>query len=218
MTRGGIAFPLPPSAPRTSVTASSWSPLPTPRGSDANHGRRTTPRGTTNGRLLDEELFDLLPTIRASDGGHGMLGGRQSEGRNPKMEHVLVDLLPTPTATDYGTNQSPSPNAAVRPSLDGELRLLPTITATDVKSNRSSTGPNRHAGASMADVEEEWGLRSPGDASSPPSDAGKRSTGLRRNPSFREWLMGAPEAWTDPASPLSATEFSSTPDATSESS
>ena len=28
------------------------------------------------------------------------------------------------------------------------------------------------------------------------------------NPSFVEWMMGAPDGWSDPDCPLSATEFS----------
>lgn len=44
-------------------------------------------------------------------------------------------------------------------------------------------------------------------STSPPSDAGKRSTALRLSPSFVEWMLGAPAGWSDPACPLSATEF-----------
>ena len=32
------------------------------------------------------------------------------------------------------------------------------------------------------------------------------------NPSFVEWMMGAPDGWSDPDCPLSATEFSSKQD------
>lgn len=42
-----------------------------------------------------------------------------------------VRLLPTPSATEYGNNQSPSAGAAVRPSLDGLVKLLPTPNAAD---------------------------------------------------------------------------------------
>lgn len=35
-------------------------------------------------------------------------------------------VLPTPTATPYGNNQSDSPGAAVRPSLEGVVQMLPT--------------------------------------------------------------------------------------------
>lgn len=38
-------------------------------------------------------------------------------------------VLPTPTASRYGSNQSDSPGAAVRPSLDAIAQLLPTPTA-----------------------------------------------------------------------------------------
>ena len=47
--------------------------------------------------------------------------------------------LPTPTATPYGSNQSNSPGAAVRPSLEGVARnLLPTPRTTDMN------GPGAH--------------------------------------------------------------------------
>lgn len=39
-------------------------------------------------------------------------------------------MFPTPTASAYGSNQSPSAGAAVRPSLEGVVQLLPTPTAS----------------------------------------------------------------------------------------
>lgn len=48
-------------------------------------------------------------------------------------------MLPTPTATQYGSNQSSSPGAAVRPSLDGVVRMLPTPRASD----GAKGGPNQ---------------------------------------------------------------------------
>ena len=42
-----------------------------------------------------------------------------------------LTLLPTPTATPYGSNQSMSPGAAVRPSLDGIIQLLTTPRSSD---------------------------------------------------------------------------------------
>ena len=42
-----------------------------------------------------------------------------------------LTLLSTPTATPYGSNQSASPGAAVRPSLDGIVQLLPTPRSSD---------------------------------------------------------------------------------------
>lgn len=52
-------------------------------------------------------------------------------------------LLPTPTATPYGNNQSPSPNAAVRPSLDSRARLLPTPTVADADGTHATRGGDR---------------------------------------------------------------------------
>lgn len=66
-------------------------------------------------------------------------------------------LLPTPTAARYGNNQSPSPGAAVRPSLDSITALLPTpITsdsqggARDLPERRTANGPDH--GPRLRDV------------------------------------------------------------------
>jgi hypothetical protein len=51
---------------------------------------------------------------------------------------------------------------------------------------------------------------STGASTNPPSDAGNEPSDDRRlSPWFVEWMMGAPEGWSDPDCPLSATEFSS---------
>jgi hypothetical protein len=66
-----------------------------------------------------------LPTPCARDG----KGRGYQRGLPDLLEHNPT-LLPTPTATPYGSNQSPSPGAAVRPSLAGLApALLPTPTA-----------------------------------------------------------------------------------------
>jgi DNA (cytosine-5)-methyltransferase 1 len=53
-------------------------------------------------------------------------------------------MLPTPTATPYGNNQSPSADAAVRPSLDSLAKLLPTPRASDgEKGGPNQGGPNQ---------------------------------------------------------------------------
>jgi hypothetical protein len=49
-------------------------------------------------------------------------------------------LLPMPTAEPYGSNQSPSPGAAVRPSLD---RLFQTPSAADALGGHLSRGGDR---------------------------------------------------------------------------
>lgn len=59
-------------------------------------------------------------------------------------------------------------------------------------------------------------IQSTGESTNPPSDAGKKPSGAPRlSPWFVEWMMGAPEGWTDPDCPLSAMEFSSKPDGSS---
>lgn len=55
----------------------------------------------------------LLPTPRASD-----TNGPGQHGAGGLDLRTTVSLLPTPTATPYGNNQSDSPGAAVRPSLN----------------------------------------------------------------------------------------------------
>lgn len=46
-------------------------------------------------------------------------------------ELATIDLLPTPAASRSGNNHSPSPGAAVRPSLDSITELLPTPSVAD---------------------------------------------------------------------------------------
>jgi hypothetical protein len=124
--------------PRTDGSGSSSSPgllLPTP----------TTEPMTGNGhaRNLGREA-QLLPTPDAYEGSRG--GSQHPEkrkagGHSPYLASVVEwALLPTPTAVPYGNNQSPSPGAAVRPSLDQLApQLLPTPKATD----GTKGGPNQ---------------------------------------------------------------------------
>jgi hypothetical protein len=217
MTRGGIAFPLRPSAPRTSVTASSWS-LRTPNQADASGGMQDGAIRRAGGHQvnLDDQLLEMLPTIRHTDALTGPNGGRQRADFSPRMDHALIDLLPTPTAKDAANarnkTSSRQPDSqhhsgTTLPDVEHEWQLLPTPMQADAE-RRSATYGN---GSQTLDG-------SLGASTPPQSTAGKKPLGLRRNPSFREWLMGAPEGWTDPASQLSATEFSSKPPATSASS
>jgi site-specific DNA-cytosine methylase len=97
------------------------------------------------------------------------------------------------------------------------LKLLPTPTEGDSRNSRNSTansgqGSTGNSGTTLSDVAYEWS----GASTSPQSDAGKQSTGLRLNPSFVEWMMGTPSCgecglgWTDPDCPHSATAYTST--------
>jgi DNA (cytosine-5)-methyltransferase 1 len=125
------------------------------------------------------------------------------------MLSQALKLLPTPAATDYGSNQSPSDGAALHPSLPALVKLLPTPTEGDSTNSRSSTAPARPEGSTykpgvtLSDVAYEWS----GGRMARRSGAGKQSTDLRLSPSFVEWMIGAPQGWSDPDCPLSATEF-----------
>jgi DNA (cytosine-5)-methyltransferase 1 len=87
-----------------------------------------------------------------------------------------VALLPTPTATRAGHNQSPSPGAAIRPSLDTLVR------------EHTDWGPYAAAIARWESV-----LGRPGP---PPTITGARG-GRKLNPDLTDWLMGWPAGWTD---------------------
>ena len=84
--------------------------------------------------------YDLLP--RESD--TPWRGGRP------------VGLLPTtPAAARSGNNQSPSPGAAVRPSLDSITDLLPTPTVQQGRNNtsgRSNPDSQHHVGDTLNDI------------------------------------------------------------------
>lgn len=95
---------------------------------------------------------------------------------------------PTPTAEAYGNNQSPSPNAAVRPGLDQLAKTWPTPLALDAEKtydNRGSLGTIAHGHLAQMD---------PGKVS--PGNYGQLS------PRFVEWLMGFPDLWTAPDAPV----------------
>ncbi|MFD7066099.1 hypothetical protein ACFV97_02560 [Streptomyces sp. NPDC059913] len=105
--------------------------MPTPRTSDTNgpgvHG---------DGGMDLRTTVTLLPTPTASfpatTANFRPDGTPYREGYGPTLLDAARHLLPTPTATPYGNNQSPSPGAAVRPSLNSlASHLLPTPTAAD---------------------------------------------------------------------------------------
>lgn len=84
-----------------------------------------------------------------------------------------LTLLPTPTAARYGNNQSPSPGAAVRPSLDSLARM-------------DRWGKYAPAIARWAQV---IGRPAPD-----PTEPGSNGL-LRLSTRFVEWMMGLPAGW-----------------------
>jgi hypothetical protein len=120
------------------------------------------------------------------------VAGESQLHRNTPPLSALVRLLPTPVAND--DNKSPEAHLAMKRRLseaDGSNRTQ--ITSLQVL-----------AKAAFRQIGE---LPSTGASTDPQSDAGKASTDLRLSPWFVEWMMGAPEGWSDPDCPLSATEF-----------
>jgi DNA (cytosine-5)-methyltransferase 1 len=98
---------------RTAVTL-----LPTPTVADGTAGPGHSGReGAANLRTQ----VTLLPTPLAGRDSRGLPSADVAEDRIASGRRNLDDalaLLPTPTASPYGSNQSPSAGAAVRPSLD----------------------------------------------------------------------------------------------------
>jgi hypothetical protein len=188
MTWRGTAYRLPPSAPRTAVTG--FSPL--------------------------------LPTPVAADGREKGGGGRWSPTSAPLEQ--TVKLLPTPNASLCNYEEQPEtwePRRAAAAERHGNngigmplpiaLKLLPTPTTQTGGDGERPDGFRCLLEPELRRVESQ----SSGATTSPPSGAGKPSTGLRLSPSFVEWMMGAPargdcgRGWTDPDCPHSVTAFTS---------
>ncbi|MEE9158943.1 MAG: hypothetical protein V3U60_11215 [Gammaproteobacteria bacterium] len=126
----------------------------------------------------------------------------------PKQELRIAAIdggvLPTPAATEYGSNQSLSDGAAVRPSLPSMARnnLWPTPTATDHRGS-GQTGVLRD----RLDYAAERGATKSKTYPSPDvgmaKGCGEKSAEARSrlggtlNPTWVEWLMGWPLGWTD---------------------
>ena len=113
--------------------------------------------GRPTGTQLPNAVTALLPTPRASDGEKGGPNQRGSSG-DLMLPSAVAQLLPTPMANRSGHNRSPSPGAAVRPSLTRMDKLLPTPTATDANAGRNATtnrsNPNskHHSGETLTDA------------------------------------------------------------------
>jgi hypothetical protein len=129
---------------------------------------------------------------------------------------ALLKLLPTPAAGLHNYEESVESFTARQEKLKAKgingngagtplpiaLKLLPTPQANDGKADL------KWSGKGFGPCLEELVLS--GRSTDRPFKGGKPSTDLRLSPWFVEWMMGAPEGWSDPACPLSATEFAST--------
>jgi hypothetical protein len=115
--------------------------LPTPRATDGTNGGPNQ-RGSS-GDLMLPSAVQLLPTPTAMDSagsrGYRLDGTPYTGTAGVTLTDAAMALLPTPTATPYGNNQSPSPGAAVRPSLD----TLFSGASTDPLSDDGSDSPDQ---------------------------------------------------------------------------
>lgn len=214
---------------------------------DGMHVRWTSVRASDVGAChRRERLFILVTDSPAHTGGDGLVRcpQRHSIPEEPRLatpcgddvdgRHLVhqrayrsthgdvTTLLPTPTATPYGSNQSPSAGAAVRPSLDGLVRMLPTPTSRDHKGaanrpGRTRDGRPRTAGddllpdAASKTADGVWGpyeaaVTRQASVSRPAPEPTER--GREGNPrlaaAFAEWMMFLPAGHvTDPAIGLS---------------
>lgn len=116
--------------------------LPTPQARDGDGARQPSRAHAASRRERGhsfnmEDAIALLPTPRATDGEKGGPNQRVSSG-DQMLPSAVMSLLPTPTATPYGNNQSPSPGASVRPSLDSLAPLLASGASTPPPSDAGS--------------------------------------------------------------------------------
>lgn len=103
-------------------------------GTEARRGRQWQPPGSPWGSIAADAACDGRDEGWSEPA--GLVGGSDAA----LSGHGHVDLLPTPAACRSGNNQSPSPGAAVRPSLDSITALLPTPTTQD---GANTAGPSQ---------------------------------------------------------------------------
>lgn len=174
-----------------------------PTAADAESGSR--PHEQKRG---DAQGFDVVAESGAGDrdSARGATAGIHQLGRSAR-ELAAVDLLPTPTASRYGSNQSPSPGAAVRPGMDSIADLLPTPNASDATGGGQT--PDKREGHSRQLIDyallngtPQWGKYEPAirlweaitrEAPSPTEPGAKGNPRLAAR--FSEWMQGWPLGW-----------------------
>ncbi|WP_205048941.1 hypothetical protein [Streptomyces alboflavus] len=115
--------------------------LPTPKATDGSKGGPNQ-RGSGGDLTLPSTAVRLMPTPTAGDAKDTANFRADGTPYSDGYGETLTDaarLLPTPTATPYGSNQSESEGAAVRPSLQSVApTLLPTPVAADADRSTST--------------------------------------------------------------------------------
>ena len=172
MTRSGIAYRRPTSAPRTSASESGLLPTPSAVSYGTNQGGGMGRIGPVRPSLETMARSGLWPTPQAHDArpGHAERVNRHGTKHGGRDLTDWVAMWPTPTAGDSRNsrnataNRSPGSSHHPGTTLSDAIRMLPTPTA------------NR------------WdGLQS----------HGVNVVSGQLNPAWVEWLMGYPAGWTD---------------------
>lgn len=188
-------------------------------------GRRFSGTWPRSGMLAHGTVYPLPPLVpRTSEIAYSPLLGtptsRDWKGTGPRLAEAL---LPTPVASD--DNKTPEAHMKMKKRMKGGSRkqitslgvlaraefrqptnLLPTPSENDSRGSEYNYAGGNH---------DKVALKLPGvarligDDTPPPSSDGKPSSVPLLNPCFVEWMIGAPEGWSDPGCPLSVTEFKS---------
>lgn len=206
--RNGTAYPLPPSAPLTAVTGSSWSrgeyptPSATEYGSAQNEGQVPHDRPTRGTPSLST-FARQWPTPCASDSDRGTWAGAQERREQGDKRGIrlceAVSGWPTPTAMDAHQSGKPRQEASGRHAMSlvhvAVEKPWPTPTASDgtkASGRRGVSESSRaHPGISLTVAACRSGRPLPMIC----EHGGECRPTL--NPLFVEWLMGLPLGWTD---------------------
>jgi hypothetical protein len=160
----------------------------------------------SSGRTSEEQSVPhstwLRTTLSASatELRHALCALRMSEPLTPVSDS---SSWPTPSAKPYGSNQSPSPGAALRPSLQTLSAQWPTPTATDRRASGAAAYPATDRRASGAAAYPATDRRASGAAAYPATDTHNPGTTLTDaavrlwpTPAARDW-KGAPDTEAD---------------------
>lgn len=184
---------------------------PHPESNRRDEGRPEPARhlGGHDAPLSRDPHMTLLPTPTVQDSKN--TAGESQFDRNTIPLNTVVSILPTPTASDYGTNQSASPEAAVRPSINklAAEQLIPTPSVADALGGHEARGGDRAGelllngmakhgrldrfgpyALAIARWEQVLGHPAPN-----PTEPTGRGGAHRLSPRFTEWLMGWPDGW-----------------------
>ena len=108
--------------------------------------------GKTSGGQSEVRSTWLRQTLRVADSElrHALSALRMSARPTSETDSLS---WPTPSATPYGSNQTESPGAAVRPSLQALAAMWPTPT---LKGNHNAKGASPTSGDGLATAATQW--------------------------------------------------------------